>query len=184
VCAKGCMEHFTGFSPSARSIGDGLRDADDLIALRAPAEVVTSAIHFVLWPKPSHFRQFWIFHELQPGRSPSIPCACRIQQAKLEQIASFVNGVTALIGFRSFERNRLSADTADGKLKGVSGVHCCLRRDCLHDTCQMRHIVRFTPRQCHPRTSRANVAEPMIHSESQGWKKCLTPVSPSLAPVA
>jgi hypothetical protein len=58
------MEHFSGFSLSARSIGDGLRDADDLIAPRAPAEVVTSAIHFVPWSKPSHVRQFWIFHTL------------------------------------------------------------------------------------------------------------------------
>jgi len=168
VRAKCYMEHFTGFSLSARSIGDDLRDADDLIALRAAAEVVTSAIHFVPWSKPSHVRQFWIFHALHPGRSPSIPCACRIQQAKPEQIASFVNGVTALIGFRSFERNRLGADTADGKLKGISGVHCCLRRDFLHDTCQMRHIVCFMPRYCHPRTSRTNIAEPMIHGESQG----------------
>ena len=64
VCAKRFMEHFTGFSLRARSIGDGLCDADDLIALRAPAEVVTRAIHFVPWSKPSHIRQFWIFHTL------------------------------------------------------------------------------------------------------------------------
>ena len=78
VRAKRFMEHFTGFSLSARSIGDGLCDADDLIALRAPAEVVTSAIHFVPWSKPSHVHQFWIFHALQRGRSPSILCARRI----------------------------------------------------------------------------------------------------------
>jgi hypothetical protein len=39
--------------------------ADDLTALRALAEAMTRAIHFILWPKPSHVGQFWLFHAPQ-----------------------------------------------------------------------------------------------------------------------
>jgi hypothetical protein len=53
VCAKRLMEHFTGFSLSTRSIGHGLFDADDLMALRALAEAMAGAIHFVPWSKPT-----------------------------------------------------------------------------------------------------------------------------------
>ena len=43
--------------------------ADDLIAVRALAEAMTGAIHFVLWPQPAHIGQFWFFH------APSVPGA-------------------------------------------------------------------------------------------------------------
>ena len=36
--------------------------SNDLMALRALAEVMTRAIHFLLWPEPSHVGQFWLFH--------------------------------------------------------------------------------------------------------------------------
>ena len=62
VCAKRFMEHFTGFSLSTGSIGHGFFDADDLMALRALAEVMTGAIHFVPWSKPTRIGQFWFFH--------------------------------------------------------------------------------------------------------------------------
>lgn len=88
VCAKRFMEHFTGFSLSARSIGDGLCDADDLIALRAPAEVVTSAIHFVPRSKPSHVRQFWIFHTLILPQRPKFGSKERELSSKLVLVAS------------------------------------------------------------------------------------------------
>src|SRR6266849_7382789 len=69
VCTKRFVQHFTGFSQSTRAVGHGLFDADDLMALRALAEAMTRAIHFVLWPKPSHVGQFWLFH------APSFPQA-------------------------------------------------------------------------------------------------------------
>jgi hypothetical protein len=62
VSAKRFVQHFTGFSQSTRAVGHGLFDADDFMALRALAEAMTRAIHFVLWPKPSHVGQFWPFH--------------------------------------------------------------------------------------------------------------------------
>jgi hypothetical protein len=62
VCAKSFMEHFSGFSLSTRSIGHGFFDADDVMALRALAEAMTGAIHFVLWSKPTRIGQFWFFH--------------------------------------------------------------------------------------------------------------------------
>ena len=65
VCAKRFVQHFTGFSLSTRAVGHGLFYADDLMALRALAEAMTRAIHFVLWPKPSHVGQFWLFHAPQ-----------------------------------------------------------------------------------------------------------------------
>jgi hypothetical protein len=71
VCAKRFVQHFTGFSLSTRAVGHGLFYADDLMALRALAEAMTRAIHFVLWPKPSHVGQFWLFH------APSFPQARR-----------------------------------------------------------------------------------------------------------
>ena len=46
VSAKRIIEHVTGFSLSAWSIGHGLFDTDDLTALRALAEAMTSAIHY------------------------------------------------------------------------------------------------------------------------------------------
>jgi hypothetical protein len=64
VCSKRFVEHFAGLSLSTRSIGHGLFDADDLMALGALAEEVTSAIHLVPWPKPTRVRQFWLFHAL------------------------------------------------------------------------------------------------------------------------
>jgi len=62
VCAKQFMEQFSGFSLSTGSIGHGFFDADDLMALRALAEVMTGAIHFVPWSKPTRIGQFWFFH--------------------------------------------------------------------------------------------------------------------------
>lgn len=62
VCAKRFIEHFTGFSVSTRSIGYGLFDADDLVALRALTETMTGAIHFTPWPKPTRVDQLWVFH--------------------------------------------------------------------------------------------------------------------------
>ena len=71
VYAKRFIEHFAGFSLSTPSIGHGLFDADDLIAVRALAEAMTGAIHFVLWPQPARTGQFWFFH------APSVPQAGR-----------------------------------------------------------------------------------------------------------
>lgn len=62
VIAKRLIEHFNGFSMSARSTGHGLFDADDLMALRALAETMTGAIHFAPWPKPTRVDQFGLFH--------------------------------------------------------------------------------------------------------------------------
>ena len=62
VCAKRLMEHITGFLLSTRSIGDGLFDAHDFMALRALAEAMAGAVHFVLWSKPTYVCQFWSFH--------------------------------------------------------------------------------------------------------------------------
>ena len=67
VCAKRLVKHFTGFCVSTRAIGHRLFDADDLMALRALAEAMTRAIHFLLWSKPSRVGQFWLFH------APSFP---------------------------------------------------------------------------------------------------------------
>jgi hypothetical protein len=47
------MKHLTGFLLSTRSIGSGLFDADDFMALRALAEAMTGGIHFVPWSKPT-----------------------------------------------------------------------------------------------------------------------------------
>jgi len=66
------MEHLTGFLLSTRSIGHGLFDADDFMALRALAEAMTGAIHFVYWSKPTRIGQFWFFHY------PSFPQAERL----------------------------------------------------------------------------------------------------------
>src|ERR1039457_6059736 len=46
VCAKRFMEHFIGFWLCIRCSSHGLFDADDLRALRAPAEPMTGPIHF------------------------------------------------------------------------------------------------------------------------------------------
>jgi hypothetical protein len=62
VCAKRLIEHFIGFWVRILYISHGLFDADDLVALRAFAEAMTGAIHFVPWPKPTHGDQFWFFH--------------------------------------------------------------------------------------------------------------------------
>jgi hypothetical protein len=61
VRAKRFIKRFVGLSLSTRSIGHSLFDADDLTALRALAEAMTGAIHFVFWPKPTYFGQFWLF---------------------------------------------------------------------------------------------------------------------------
>jgi hypothetical protein len=62
VCAKYSTKHFIGFSLRSLCICYGLFDADDLMALRALAEAVTCAIHFVPRSKPPHVGQFWRCH--------------------------------------------------------------------------------------------------------------------------
>jgi hypothetical protein len=60
--AERLIEHFVGCRLRILCIRHGLFDTDDLMALRALAEVMTGAIHFVLWSKPPHVGQFWYFH--------------------------------------------------------------------------------------------------------------------------
>jgi len=62
VRTKYFVEHFIGFWLRILCIGHGFFDADDLMALRALAEAMTGAIHFVPWSKPSHVGQFWYCH--------------------------------------------------------------------------------------------------------------------------
>ena len=62
VCAKRFIEQFSGFRLRILCISHGLFDADDLMALRALAEAMTGAIHFVPWSKPTHISQFWFYH--------------------------------------------------------------------------------------------------------------------------
>jgi hypothetical protein len=62
VCAKRFIEHLIGFWLRILCISDGFFDADDLKALRALANAMTAAIHFLPWSKPSHIGQFWFFH--------------------------------------------------------------------------------------------------------------------------
>jgi len=62
VCAKRFIEHFISVRLRILCISRGLFDADDLMALRALAEAMTGAIHFVPWSKPTHVGQFWFFH--------------------------------------------------------------------------------------------------------------------------
>ena len=71
VRAKCFVEHLIGLLPSARSIGDGLFDADGFTTLRALAEAVTGAVHLVPWPKPTYIGQFWLLHAVSfshPGQ--------------------------------------------------------------------------------------------------------------------
>jgi hypothetical protein len=62
VFAKRFKEPFIGFPQSARPIGHGFFDADNLLALRALAKAMTGAVHFVLRPKPTYIRQLWFVH--------------------------------------------------------------------------------------------------------------------------
>ena len=62
VRAEYLIEYFPGFLLRLPSIGFGLFDTDNLTALRALAEEMTGAIHFVLGAKPTHVGQFWFFH--------------------------------------------------------------------------------------------------------------------------
>jgi len=62
VCAKCFIQPFIGFWLRIPCISHGLFDADDLMALRALAEAMTGAIHFVLWSKPTDVGQFLFFH--------------------------------------------------------------------------------------------------------------------------
>ncbi len=64
VGAKRFIEEFGGFWLRILRISHGLFDADDLVALRALAEAMTGAIHFVLGAKPTYAGQFWFFHAL------------------------------------------------------------------------------------------------------------------------
>ena len=83
VCAKHFMEHFIGFWLRILCICHGLFDADDLMALRALPEAMTSAIHFVPWSKPPHVGQFWYCH-VPSFPQPGPDCyPCGIQTAPL-----------------------------------------------------------------------------------------------------
>ena len=62
VCAKCFIQPFIGFWLRIPCISHGLFDADDLMALRALAEAMTGAIHFVPGAKPTYTGQFWFFH--------------------------------------------------------------------------------------------------------------------------
>jgi hypothetical protein len=62
VCAKRFIEHFVSFRLRILRISRGLFDADDVMALRALAEAMAGAIHFILWSKPTQVGQFWFFH--------------------------------------------------------------------------------------------------------------------------
>ena len=62
VRAKRFIEHFISFRLRILCISHNLFDADDIMALRALAETMTRAIHFVLWSKPTHVGQFWFLH--------------------------------------------------------------------------------------------------------------------------
>jgi len=81
VCAKRFIDHFIGFLLRILFIGHGLFDTDDLIALRALAEEMTGAIHFLLWSKPRYVYQFRCCHRCLPFHpstwrvypSPSVP---------------------------------------------------------------------------------------------------------------
>jgi hypothetical protein len=77
VCAKGFIERFIDFLPSARPIGHRLFDADGFMALRALAEAVTGAIHLVPWPEPTYIGQFWPFHAVSfPQDTASTASIC------------------------------------------------------------------------------------------------------------
>ena len=54
MCAKRFVKPFVGSCQRTWSIRHGFFDADYLVALRALAEEVTGAIHFVSWSKPTH----------------------------------------------------------------------------------------------------------------------------------
>ena len=66
MCAERFIDHFIGFLLRIVFIGLGLFDTDDLRALRALAEEVTGAIHFVLWSKPGYVGQFRCCHGFLP----------------------------------------------------------------------------------------------------------------------
>jgi hypothetical protein len=62
VRAKRSIEYFIGFWLRILRVSHDLFDADDLMTLRALAEAMTGAIHFVPWSKPTQSCQFWFFH--------------------------------------------------------------------------------------------------------------------------
>ena len=74
VDAKRFIEHFSGLRFRILRVSHSLFDADDLMALRALADAMTSAIHFTLGSKPTHLGQFWFFH------APSFPQAGELHQ--------------------------------------------------------------------------------------------------------
>jgi len=62
VGTKRFIQPFIGFWLRILCISHGLFDTDDLMAIRALAEAMTGAIHFVLWSKPTYVGQFLFFH--------------------------------------------------------------------------------------------------------------------------
>ena len=83
VCAKRFIEHFIGLWLRILCISHGLFNADDLMALRALAEAMTGAIHFVLWSKPTHVGQFWFFHADSFPQAGTDCYPCGVQTAPL-----------------------------------------------------------------------------------------------------
>jgi len=80
VCEKHFIEHFIGFWLRILCICHGLFDTDDLMALRALAEAMTGAIHFVPWSKPPHVGQFWSCHvpSFPQARPDCQPCGFQV----------------------------------------------------------------------------------------------------------
>jgi hypothetical protein len=101
VCAKRLIEHFVSLSLSTRSIGHGFFDADDLMALRALAEAMTGAIHFISWSKPTYIGQFWSCH------MASFPQVVALRQAFESDL---LNGQMSVHRHFSATRNRMRAD--------------------------------------------------------------------------
>jgi hypothetical protein len=69
VCVKRFIDHFIGFLLRILCTIHRLFDTDDLIALRALAEEMTGAVHFVLWSKPRYVDQFRCCHDCLPFHS-------------------------------------------------------------------------------------------------------------------
>jgi len=94
VCAKRFIEQFIGLSVRILCISHGLFDADDLMALRALAEAMTGAIHFVPWSKPTHISQFWFYHVSSFPQAGSLCQSFGFQTARLPIPTQASNGAS------------------------------------------------------------------------------------------
>jgi hypothetical protein len=63
------------------------------VALRAPAEAMTGAIHFVPWSKPTRVGQFWFFHVPSFPQAGSDCYPCGFQTDPL--LSSFISSSEA-----------------------------------------------------------------------------------------